>query len=58
MPKRKDWKYMTVCLDKSLLAEFDKFCKDHSMTKTGATEQALRQYMDTMNKALESVKNR
>ena len=36
--------------------QFEQFCKAHGMSKVGATEQAIRQYMDKMNKALKSVK--
>ena len=31
------------------------FCKAHGMSKVGATEQAIRQYMDKMNKALKNM---
>lgn len=41
---KKEIKYLNVCMDKALHEEF------------GATEQAIRQYMDKMNKALKNVK--
>ncbi len=53
---KKEIKYLNVCMDKSLHEEFEQFCKDMGMSKTGATEQAIRQYMDKVNKAMESVK--
>ena len=40
-------------MDKALHEEFEAFCKAHGMSKVGATEQAIRQYM---NKALKNVK--
>lgn len=43
-------------MDKSLHEEFEQFCKAHSMSKVGGTEQAIIRYMDKMNKALKSVK--
>ena len=42
-------------MDKALHEEFEAFCKAHGMSKVGATEQAIRQYMDKMNKASASV---
>ena len=53
---KKEIKYLNVCIDKNLHEEFEQFCKAHGMSKVGATEQAIRQYMDKMNKALKSVK--
>ncbi len=53
---KKEIKYLNVCMDKTLHEEFEQFCKKHGMSKVGATEQAIRQYMDTMNKAFNSVK--
>ena len=53
---KKEIKYLNVCMDKALHEEFEAFCKAHGMSKVGATEQAIRQYMDKMNKALKNVK--
>lgn len=53
---KKEIKYLNVCMDKALHEEFEAFCKAHGMSKVGATEQAIRQYMDKMNKAFETVK--
>ena len=53
---KKEIKYLNVCMDKSLHEEFEAFCKANGMSKVGATEQAVRQYMDKMNKALKNVK--
>lgn len=53
---KKEIKYLNVCMDKSLHEEFEQFCKAHGMNKVGATEQAIKQYMDKMNKALKNVK--
>ena len=53
----KEIKYLNICMDKALHEEFEAFCKAHGMSKVGATtEQAIRQYMDKMNKALKNVK--
>ena len=49
---KKEIKYLNVCMDKALHEEFEAFCKAHGMSKVGATEQTIRQYMDKMNKAL------
>lgn len=54
-PKEKDIQYLNVCLDRPLHQEFDDFCKRVGMTKTGAVEKALRMYMDTINRAMDSV---
>lgn len=40
----------------ALYEEFHAFCKAYGMSKVRATEQAIRQYMDKMNKALHDVK--
>ncbi len=53
---KKEIKYLNVCMDKALHEEFEQFCKAHGMSKVGATEQAIRQYMDKVNKAMKSVK--
>ena len=53
---KKEIKYLNVCMDKALHEEFEAFCKAHGMSKVGATEQAIRQYMDKMNKALKNMK--
>ena len=50
----KDNRYLNVCMNKILHEEFKAFCKAHDMSKVGATEQAIRQYMDKMNKALKN----
>ena len=44
-------KRVYVCMYKALHEEFEAFCKAHGMSKVGATEQAIRQYMDKINKA-------
>lgn len=48
---KKDIKYLNVCLDRALHEEFEQFCKKYGMSKTGATEKALRMYMDRVNSA-------
>ena len=53
---KKEIKYLNACMDKALHEEFEQFCKAHGMSKVGATEQSIRQYMDKMNKALKNVK--
>lgn len=50
--QNKEIKYLNVCMDKKLHEEFEQFCKDMGQSKTGATEKAIRMYMDTMKKAL------
>ena len=53
---KKEIKYLNICMDKALYEEFKAFHKAHVMNKVGTTEQAIRQYMDKMNKALMNVK--
>lgn len=53
---KKEIKYLNVCMDKKLHEEFEEFCKSNGMSKVGATEQAIRQYMDRFNRAMESIK--
>ena len=45
-----------VCIDKDMHEEFEAFCKANGISKVGATEQAIRQYIDKMNKVLKNVK--
>ena len=54
--EKKEIKYLNVCMDRALHEEFEKFCKAHGMSKVGATENAIRMYMDKMNEALKNVK--
>ena len=49
---KKEIKYLNVCMDKALHEEFEEFCKTYGMSKVGATEQAIRQYMDKINAAV------
>ena len=52
---KKEIKYLNVCMDKALHEEFEQFCKDMGMSKTGACENAIRLYMDKMRKAVKTV---
>lgn len=56
MGNKKEIKYLNVCMDKSLHEEFEQFCKDMGMSKTGACENAIRLYMDKMRKAVKTIK--
>ncbi len=56
MNKKKEIKYLNICMEKSLHEEFEAFCKTNGMSKVGATETAIRQYMDKINKALQNAK--
>ena len=53
---KKEIKYLNVCMDKCLHEELEQFCKDMGMSKTGATEKAIRMYMDKMKRAINAVK--
>ena len=53
---RKEIKYLNACIDRRLHEEFERFCKDMGMSKTGACEKALRMYMDKMKEAVSSIK--
>ena len=55
MKPHKDIKYLNVCIDRSLHEEFERFCKDMGMSKTGACEKALKEYMDKINKVMQSI---
>ena len=50
--QKKEIKYLNTCIDKSLHEEFEQFCKEMGQSKTGATEKAIRMYMDSIKKAL------
>ena len=52
---RKEIKYLNICMDRSLHEEFEKFCRELGMSKTGATENAIRLYMEKMRAAIKSV---
>lgn len=43
-------------MDKTLHEEFEQFCKDMGMSKTGATENAIRMYMDKMKQAVNAIR--
>jgi len=45
-----------VCMDKDLHLEFEIFCKEMGMSKPGATEKAIRMYMDKMNEMIKGMK--
>lgn len=53
---KKEIKYLNVCMDKTLHEEFEQFCKNMGMSKTGATENAIRMYMDKIKKAIRTIK--
>lgn len=53
---KKEIKYLNVCMDKTLHEEFEQFCKDMGMSKTGATENAIRMYMDKMKQAVNAIR--
>lgn len=43
---KKDVRYLNVCMSRELHDKFEKFCKAYGMSKVGATEQAIKLYMD------------
>ncbi len=53
--KKKEIKYLNVCMDKTLHDEFEQFCTEMGMSKTGATEKAIRMYMDKMKQAMKKL---
>lgn len=53
---KKDIKYLNVCINRPLHEEFEEFCQKVGMSKTGATENAIRMYMDKMKKAVKTIK--
>lgn len=54
--EKKEIKYLNVCIDKSLHEEFEQFCKDMGMSKTGATENAIKMYMEKIKEAIKTIK--
>lgn len=42
---KKDSKSLNVSITKDLFIQFDAFCKVNGMSKTGATEIALKEFM-------------
>lgn len=56
MTKKKEIKYLNVCMDKALYEELDQFCKKYGMSKVGVTETAIRLYMKRINNAMEANK--
>lgn len=54
---KKEIKYLNVCMDNALHEEFEAFCKAHGMSKVGAAEQAIRQYMDELPLPCESMES-
>lgn len=53
--EKKDIKYLNVCIERSLHEEFEAFCQQMGMSKTGACEKALRMYMDKMKPVQEAM---
>lgn len=47
---------MNVSLDRRFYEKFSAFCEKYGMSKTGATEKAIQMYMETVDKAMSSVK--
>ena len=56
MPGKKEIKYLNVSMDKKLYEEFDQFCKKYGMSKVGATEIAISQYMHKVDSAVSANK--
>lgn len=53
---KKDIKYLNVCMERELHEEFEAFCEEFGLSKTGATENAIRMYMDKYRKAMKGLK--
>lgn len=53
--QKKDAKYLNVYIERSIYDRFEEFCKKHGQSKTAASELALTQYMDRMEKLLEGA---
>ena len=50
--KTKDFRYLNVSIESSIHDEFNEFCKEFGMSKTGATEKALVMYMKKFRDAM------
>ena len=46
--KQHAYRYLNIRLDADLYEEFELFCSNYGMSKTGATEVAIKRYMDTV----------
>ena len=46
--KQQAYRYLNIRLDADLYKEFELFCSNYGMSKTGATEVAIKRYMDTV----------
>ncbi|MBO5435637.1 hypothetical protein J6A31_07575 [bacterium] len=55
---KKDAKYLTAYVERTLHEEFEAFCAKMGQSKTVATERALRMYMDSMNAALDEFEKK
>ena len=53
---KKDIRYLNVCIERNLHEEFERFCKEMGMSKTGACENAIRMYMSKMKEAVGMIR--
>ena len=53
---KKDIKYLNVCIERSFHEDFERFCKEMGMSKTGAYENAFRMYMSRAKEAVGASK--
>ena len=44
-----EYRSLNIRLDSGVYDEFEAFCSKYGMSKTGATEVAIRRYMEFMN---------
>ena len=49
---KKDARYLNVYIRRDIYEEFDRLCEVLGQSKTVATERALRQYMNSMEKSI------
>jgi hypothetical protein len=55
MRKTKDTKYLNISIDAQIAEQLESFSRKYGFTKTRATEQALKFYMNLYEKNMEKM---
>ena len=53
--EKKQFRYLNASIDSTIHDEFDKFCEEFGMSKTGACEKALLLYMKKIRDAVGDI---
>lgn len=54
---KKEGKYLNIFMDKEVYEELEKFCNDTGISKTGATERALKSWLKAQSKQSNDKEN-